>query len=57
MVGAMMTLFCAVDPTVEKESGLYYSDGAVHPGNALATDSDNVNKLFDYSVDFVKEFM
>nr|XP_019958729.1 PREDICTED: retinol dehydrogenase 12-like [Paralichthys olivaceus] len=47
--GAQTTIYCAVEPTLEKESGGYYSDCAPANCSAAGKDDDVAQKLWDLS--------
>lgn len=47
--GAQTTIYCAVEPTLETESGGYYSDCAPASCSAAATDDDMAQKLWELS--------
>lgn len=47
--GAQTTIYCAVEPTLEKESGGYYSDCAAANCSATAKKDDLAEKLWDLS--------
>ncbi|XP_071397881.1 retinol dehydrogenase 12-like [Centroberyx affinis] len=47
--GAQTTIYCAVEPTLETESGGYYSDCAPATCSAAATDDDVAQKLWELS--------
>ncbi|XP_034998956.2 retinol dehydrogenase 12, like isoform X1 [Hippoglossus stenolepis] len=47
--GAQTTIYCAVEPSLEKESGGYYSDSAPANCSAAGKDDDVAQKLWDLS--------
>ncbi|GLD54576.1 retinol dehydrogenase 12-like protein [Lates japonicus] len=47
--GAQTTIYCAVEPTLEKESGGYYSDCAPANCSAYGKDDDLAQKLWELS--------
>ncbi|XP_053198001.1 retinol dehydrogenase 12, like [Scomber japonicus] len=47
--GAQTTIYCAVEPTLEKESGGYYSDCAPANCSAAGKDDDLAQKLWELS--------
>ncbi|XP_005932153.1 retinol dehydrogenase 12, like [Haplochromis burtoni] len=47
--GAQTTIYCAVDPSLEKESGGYYSDCAPANCSAAAKDDNVAEKLWELS--------
>ncbi|XP_076577542.1 retinol dehydrogenase 12, like isoform X2 [Chaetodon auriga] len=47
--GAQTTIYCAVEPSLEKESGGYYSDCAPASCSAAAKDDDMAQKLWELS--------
>lgn len=47
--GAQTTIFCAVEPALENESGGYYSDCALAKCSAPAQDEDLAQKLWELS--------
>ncbi|XP_070842549.1 retinol dehydrogenase 11-like [Chaetodon trifascialis] len=47
--GAQTTIYCAVEPSLEKESGRYYSDCASACCSAAAKDDDLARKLWELS--------
>ncbi|XP_071751616.1 retinol dehydrogenase 12, like [Centroberyx gerrardi] len=47
--GAQTTIYCAVEPTLETESGGYYSDCAPATCSAAATDDNVAQKLWELS--------
>ncbi|XP_071962126.1 retinol dehydrogenase 11-like [Antedon mediterranea] len=51
--GAQTTIYCAVMPGIEKESGSYYSDCALKKSSPLSYDEDLATKLWDVSCEMV----
>ncbi|XP_061570021.1 retinol dehydrogenase 12, like [Cololabis saira] len=47
--GAQTTIYCAVEPSLEKESGGYYSDCALSNCSAAGKDDDLAQKLWELS--------
>ncbi|KAM6900802.1 retinol dehydrogenase 12, like [Xenentodon cancila] len=47
--GAQTTIYCAVEPSLEKESGGYYSDCALADCSAAGKDDDVAQKLWELS--------
>lgn len=47
--GAQTNIFCAVDESVENQTGLYYSDCAVNTPSKIAQDKELASKLWDLS--------
>ena len=52
--GAQTSIFCAVDESLDSESGLYYSDCAKKEPRPQAKDDDVAKKLWDLSATAVK---
>ena len=47
--GAQTTLYCAMNPAAEKETGLYYSDCAPKRPSKAALDEQSQNRLWTIS--------
>jgi NAD(P)-dependent dehydrogenase (short-subunit alcohol dehydrogenase family) len=55
--GALTTLFCATDQTLNGQSGLYYDDCRLKDSNPLADDANLCQELWDKSLEFCKGFL
>jgi len=51
--GAQTTIYCAVDESVQNESGLYYSDCSPKPAAPPGQDDEAAKKLWDLSASMV----
>ena len=51
--GAQTTLYCAINPSIEKDTGLYYSDCAEKLPSLFALDEENQHKLWSISEETV----
>ena len=47
--GAQTTLYCAINPAIEKDTGLYYSDCAKRKPSSLALKEEDQKRLWTIS--------
>jgi len=52
-LGAQTTLYCALEPSIANETGLYYSDCAVASPSPVALSEDDQKRLWDISEETV----
>jgi hypothetical protein len=53
----MTQLYCATEPSLKDESGLYYDNCKLKAPNPLANNEAAVEELYSKSLEFVKEYL
>ena len=55
--GSYTTLYCATEPSLNDETGLYYDDCQQKEPNPLVKDQEIVDELWDISLELLKDYL